>query len=110
MNHFGRCVSVCRPMDLVLNGGEKKLRHLCVRSVVHARSVYVEYLLIESSFARANVTDPRKEFVEVIRHSGPRRVLQTLIVHREPLDEIFTQARSRPLSKLRTSMTAYAVT
>jgi len=96
MHDFRSHVAVRCPVYLVLDGLEEQLRRFHLRSVIDAGRVNVEHLSPEDAFGRANVTDAGQQFFEVLASAGG---LEARVVHRETLDEVFTQTLGCPNTK-----------
>ncbi len=96
--HLGGGVPVGGPVHLVLHGLEEQRRSLGGRVVVDAGGVDVENLLVEHPLGRADVADAGEQFVKIV---GAERssFLETLVVHREPLDQELGETRGGPLTK-----------
>ena len=106
--HYLRCrMSMYRPVKFVLYLGKKSCRRLVTLLIVRARLVYLPHLVVEVLLARADVSYPLKELVEieiVVPH-----LFETSIVHGETLDDILPQSSRRPDAKLSTTMGFHAV-
>lgn len=68
--------------------------------------VNVEHLPPEHPLTAANVANAGEPFLEEVTASGP---LESGIVQREPLDEVFAQPLGRPNTELRAAMRTDAV-
>ena len=77
--------------------------------VVHARRVDIQHLLVEPPLRRPDVPDALQQFVEVILLPLARRVLQPLVVHREPLHDVFPQPLRGPDAELRAAQRSHPV-
>jgi len=106
---LGRCVAMRGPVHLVLHGREELLRVLAAGLVVDAGRVDVEHLQVEAPLAGADRADALEQLVEVVDLTTAGRVHQPLVVHGEPLHQVFAQARRGPLPELSATVAAYAI-
>ena len=79
-------------MQLVLYRCKEAASNLSILVVVdRTLSVDIGDLLIEPAFAGANVADAFKHLVEVILTKEILRILQTLVIHGKPLDDVLSK-------------------
>jgi hypothetical protein len=97
-DNFRGGVAVGGPVHFVLDGLKEELGQLGGRVVVNAGGVNVGDLLVEQSFARADVADAGQELVEIVGADGTAG-LDPLIVEREALHQQFAQTGGSPLAK-----------
>ena len=93
-----------------INGCDALLRRLLARSVINARRVNIQHLLVETPFRGADVPDALEQFIEIILLPLAGRIFQPLVVHRESLDDIFAQPLRGPLAELRAPVRFHPVT
>lgn len=91
----------------VLYGGEENLRRLVALVVVAAQGKQVAHLLVEALLRGTDVPDARQHFIEVVR--AAIRVLQTLVVQHEALEQILLEHRGRPAAELHPARRAHPV-
>lgn len=73
-------------MKLILDRGKEILGNRGVRVVISLKRVYVRDFLIEPSFARPNLANPFKKFLEIVLTEYGFALLEPLVVQHEPLD------------------------
>ena len=97
-------------MKLILNLSKESPRDRRILVVVHrALRVDVGDLLVEPALARTNVFDAFEHFVEVVLAKKIIGILQTLVVHRESLDDVFAEDVGRPDAEGRGLLGIHAV-
>ncbi len=100
-NDFGGSMSVGRPMYLILNHHEKFPRHGGAGIIVDAGGINFEHLPPKNLFRRADIPYASEQFIKVI---AATHLLETLIIQRKPVDDIFSQPLSGPNAELRAAM------
>lgn len=90
------------PMHLVLYGLEKEQADVLGRVVINAGCVNISDLLVEAPLRRPNVLNSARQFLEIIKWLIG--VLQTLVVHRESLDDVLANTLCCPHAKLHAAM------
>jgi hypothetical protein len=84
--------------ELVLNGGEEKLRFIGAHQVVDTQSANLTNPLVKELLRTADVPNPLQKFVEVV--SNRRLLFQLLVVERKSLNDVITKALGCPDSEL----------
>jgi len=82
------------PVHLVLNSFEKEDANLLGGVVIDTRGVNVSDLLVEPPLGSSDILNPAHKLFEIVE--GLIGILQTFIVHREALHDVFTQPLRGP--------------
>ena len=84
-----------RIMQFVLYSGEEHLCHIVTWVIIRSRSINIGDLLIEVTFATANVPDTLQKLTEI----PITALLQSLVIHSESLLDIFVKPLGCPATE-----------
>ncbi len=99
-NHFGSRLAVNRPVQLVLDGGEKALGGLRRYIVVDGRGVNIGDLLVKLALGEANFPNALQLLLKVLFCQDRAAAFDALIIHHIGLDGVLMNDGGRPFAEL----------